>query len=68
MDQDVWLVLKRLAWEKGYKAELSQTILKLVPSDSKKKSVSFPVDEMEMAAQWLKLEPNLNPDGLNGRR
>ena len=58
MDQDVLLGLKRVAWEKGYKAELSQVILKLIPSDPKKNIVSFPNDEMEMALLWLELEPN----------
>jgi hypothetical protein len=58
MNQDVLLGLKRLAWEKGYKAELSQVILKLIPSDPKKNIVSFPLDEIEIAEQWLALEPN----------
>ena len=58
MDQDLWLGLKRLAWEKGYKAEFSQPILKLIPSDLKKNVVSFLSDEMEIALHWLELEPN----------
>ena len=63
MDQDVLLGLKRVAWEKGYKAELSQAILKLIPNDPKKNIVSFPSDEIEMALHWLELEPNWKTEG-----
>jgi len=47
--------LKRVAQEKGYIVERKQEVIDLVPRDSKKARASFPIDEIEVAREWLQL-------------